>query len=98
MEQGDPAQGQAQVVGGAEQQVGAQLQGFDVEIALVEAVEQHQPIGAGGHQAGRQGAEVGEKGAQFHRQRHGHLGAHLGDDLLHLGLNRGAAKAGIGGN
>ena len=85
-------------MGGAEQQVGPQLQGFDVEIGLVKAVEEHQPIGSGRHQSGRQGAEVGEKGAEFHRQRQGHLGAHLGDDLLHLGLDRGAAEAGIGGN
>jgi hypothetical protein len=93
MQQGDPAQGEAQVVGGAEQQVGPQLQPFDVDVGLVEAVEQHQPIGSGGGQARRHGAEVGEKGAELHGQGHGQLGAQLGHDLLQLGLNRGAARA-----
>ena len=97
VQQGDPAQGQAQVVGGGEQQVGAQHQLFNVDVRLVEAVEQHQAIGARQHQAAGHGAQVGEEGAELHRQGQAHLGAHLAHDLLHLGFDRGAAELGIGG-
>ena len=47
VEHGDPVQAQQQLVGVAEDQVGNHFQRFQVEIRLVEAVEEHQAIGAG---------------------------------------------------
>ena len=85
-------------MGGGEQQVGAQGERFDVDIGLVEAVEEHQAIGAGRHQSLGQGRQVCVEGRQLHRQRQRHLGAHLPHDLLHLGFDGGAAEVGVGGH
>ena len=98
VQQGDPAQGQAQVVGGGKQQVGPHLHRLDVDIGLVEAVEQHQPIGACCSQTLSHGAEVGEEGAQLHGQGQAHLGAHLAHDLLQLGFDGGTGELRVGGN
>ena len=46
----DPVQPQQQLVRIAEDQVGHHFQRFQIEIRLVEAVEQHQAVGAGGIQ------------------------------------------------
>ena len=43
----DPVQAEQQFVGVAEDQVGHHFQGFEIEIRLIEAVEEHQAIGAG---------------------------------------------------
>ena len=47
VQDGDPTQGQAQLVGVAQHQVGDDFQLFQVEIGLVKAVEQHQAVCAG---------------------------------------------------
>ncbi len=97
MEQGDPAHGEPQIVGGGEQQVGPHLQQLDVDLRLVEAVEKGEAIGAGGGQPLGHGGHVGEEGPQLHRQRQLHLSAHLPHDLLHLVFDAGAAAIGISG-
>ncbi len=44
---GDPAQGQAAGLRGAEQDVVLDFEGFEVDIGLVEPVKQNSPFGAG---------------------------------------------------
>ena len=47
VQDGDPAQRQTQLGGGAQIKAVDDFQLFQVEVGLVEAVEEHQPIGAG---------------------------------------------------
>jgi hypothetical protein len=46
MKNSDPGQRQAQVLRGAEKHARFDLQFFEVDVGLVEAVEQHQSVGA----------------------------------------------------
>ena len=66
---GDPAQGQPQLPGLAQLDPGDDVERLEVEVGLVEAVEQHQPVGAGVDDLLR---EVGHRrvvGAELHGQR-----------------------------
>ena len=46
VEDRDPAQRQPQLLRGGQDQARGDLQGLQVQVGLVEAVEQHQPVGA----------------------------------------------------
>src|ERR1035438_6049846 len=60
-----------QLVGVREDQVGDNLQGFEVVIRLIEAVEEHQAIGAGPIQAFGHVGHGAEVGSEFHGHRDG---------------------------
>ena len=74
---------------GAQQDVGLHLERFQVDVRLVEAVEQHQAVGAGLVEALGHVGEVGEERAELHRHRDGDRGLHRLEDvevgLLDLG-------------
>ena len=65
MEQGNPTQRQPLVRRRAEQEVGPVLEGFDVDVGLIEAVEKHQSASPGSLEAMGQVGEVGVIGLSF---------------------------------
>ena len=77
---GDPAQRQAQLPGAAELDAVDHLERLEVEVGLVEAVEQDEPVGALGDDAG---GEVGHRGvvrAELDGEGDGHRGPDGGDE------------------
>src|SRR4030095_3158621 len=89
IDRGDPVQTKQQLVGVAEDQVGDDLQGFEIEIRLIEAVEQYQPIGAGRIQAFGHVGHGAEVRSQLDGHRDGDFVLYGVDQvdvlLLHLG-------------
>ena len=77
VQDGDPAQGQAQFVRGAQVQGRHHFQRFDIQVGLVEAVEQHQAVGAGFDQACGKVGQGGEERAELDRQGDVDLLAHI---------------------
>ncbi len=66
---GDPAKRQAQIVRGAEMQVGHYLKLLQVEVGLVEAIEQHQRSSAGIGEAAGHMRQRGKERAELNRYR-----------------------------
>ena len=85
MQDGDPAQGQAQVAGCAQVKSVCDLQFFEVEIGLVEAVEEHQSIGACFDEAAEQNLAGRCRRAQLHCQRNLDRRLYLCNQI-HLGV------------
>ena len=82
----------------AELDAGDDVEGVEVEVGLVEAVEQHESVGAGVDDPGR---EVGHRRvvrAELDGQRDADLGADRGDDVEVGGLDVGRGAVGIGGD
>ncbi len=77
----DPAQRQPQIVRAAERQAGHHLQRLQIEVGLIEAVEQHQPVGAGLGESLGQMRQRGDEGAQLERDRDTHPRANRADEV-----------------
>ena len=91
---GDPAQRQPQLPRLAQLDAGHDVERLEVEVGLVEAVEQHQPVGAGVDDARREVGHGRVVRAELHRERDVELGAHRGDELEVGGLDVGGAARG----
>ncbi len=89
MERGQPKQGQADFAGVTEAEIGQNLQGGEIDIGLIEAVEQYQRIGAGLLHRQRHMAEGAEIGAEFDRQRDGHSRPHRAENVEIAALDIG---------
>jgi hypothetical protein len=98
VEDGRPAQRQPQLLGGRQRQLGGHLQGVEVEVGLVEAVEQHQPVSAGPDQLVGQVGQRAEVGAELDRQRDADALADRADQLDNAPLDLGAVQLGAGGD
>ena len=79
IQDGDPAQGQAQFIGVAQDQVRDDFQVFQVEIGLVETVEKHQAIRTGFDQPFGDIGDGGEEWAEFDCQGDFDAFAHIAD-------------------
>ena len=98
VEDADPAQRQAQLRRVAQVEGGGDLQGLGVDVGLVEAVEQHQPVGAGVDQLHGQVAEGGVEGAELDRQRDLELVTHRAHQGGAACLDLTARQAEVGGD
>ena len=72
-----------------------ELEHLQVDVRLLEAVEQHQAVGAGQIQSPRQRREIGEIRAQLDRDRNAH-GALDGAQDVHEFVLDGARSTGAG--
>jgi hypothetical protein len=95
VQNGDPKQGQPDLVGRAVLQVGQNFQLVNIKIGLVKTVEQHQRIGAGAvHTLGHRGHGA-EVRIQFDGHGYIHVTLHRRDDVQIPLLHLRAAEPGI---
>src|SRR5271165_5778519 len=69
VKQGDPAQRHPHSHGSAQEDVWSNLEAFEIDVGLIEAVEEHQAVGAGEVQALGHVGEISEKGAKLDGHR-----------------------------
>src|SRR5690349_1852649 len=97
IENGHPVEAHQEFPGIAQGEVGDDLEVLEVEIRLVEAIEQHQPIGAGlielHHHVGN-GAEIG---AEFYRYRNSNATLHFRHQVALHGFDLYAVEGRIYG-
>ena len=97
-EDGRPAQRQAQLRGVAEGHLRHHRQLVEVDVGLVEAVEEHEAVGARLDDPAREVGEGRVVGAQLHRQGQGDRGAHGRDELEVLILDVDARACPVHGD
>ena len=93
---GDPAQGEPQLPRTAQLDAGDDVEGVDVEVGLVEAIEQHEPVGTGGFDARRKVGHGRVVRTELHRERDADLSSDRGDDIEVRGFHVGRAAVRVG--
>src|SRR5215469_11541673 len=98
MQDSDPGHRQSQGLLRAQQNVRPNLQLFEIDVRLVEAIEQNQGIGARDVQAAREVREIAEKGAQLHGNWNGDHVFDCPHDIEITVFDVGGREPRVGGN
>jgi hypothetical protein len=95
-EDGDPAEREAQLRRAAEVERGLDVEHVQVDVRLVEAVEEHQPVGAGVQNADGKMPERRVIRRELDRQGHRHRVPHCADELELARFHRGRGVGEVG--